>query len=56
MRGLAMVNEDGRVVVTDRGIQVLAERADRLVGCVKGSEEEKELERISDVLDARSMT
>lgn len=55
MRGLAMVNVDGQVVVTVRGLEVLAERADGLSGCLEGSEEEEELERISDVLVARGM-
>ncbi len=30
----------------------LVERADALVGCTEGSPEEKELERIEDVIDA----
>lgn len=52
MRGLVRVNDNGHVLATERGLTVLAERADGLVGCLEGSAEEAELARIADVLDA----
>ena len=53
MRGLVRVSDEGRIGVTQRGLDVLAERADSLMGCVEGSCEEAELERLSVVLEGR---
>lgn len=51
MRGLVSVNGDGRVGVTQRGLDVLEERADSLMGCVEGSLEDAELDRLAVVLE-----
>ncbi len=51
LRSLVQVSEGGRVLVTDRGLDVLSARADSLAGCVEGSSEEAELERLADVLE-----
>ena len=53
MRGLVRVSDEGRIGVTQRGLDVLAERADSLMGCVEGLCEEAELERLSVVLEGR---
>lgn len=52
MRGLVSVSDEGRMRVTQRGVDVLADRADSLMGCVEGSCDEAELERLSVVLEA----
>jgi len=51
MRGLVRVGADGDGAITARGIEVLVERADSLIGCIEGSPEESELEMLSGVLD-----
>jgi hypothetical protein len=38
-------------IKAEPAISLLKKRADALVGCLEGSEEEKELQEISDVLD-----
>lgn len=51
MRGLVVANGAGEVSVTVLGWAALRERADSLVGCLEGTGEEAELERLSDLLD-----
>lgn len=51
MRGLVKYDGDGRWAITNNGLDVLAERVDSLMGCIEGTPEDSELNRLSDVVD-----
>lgn len=51
MRAFVKVDADGNASVTEQGIAVLVGRMEELAGCLEGSKEEVELERIAGAVD-----